>query len=145
MTMTGDSCHCILLTKSVDYFLHDADTHRFLVVWYILSRIEIRSLARLKERLFPKGCRAPSLVKPLLHTLAAIVLLACTSMELFFFFFFFFFEELRFIIYTIMNVNNWGFGRLVGITVWFTVIVDLARREIAMSLPWVPHPFQPHC
>lgn len=109
----------------------------YLVVWYILSRVEIESLARLKERVLPKNSRTLGLVKATLHTLAVIVLLGCTLMELFFF------ERLFFQKYTIMDLNDWGFGQIVGITAWFAVIVDLARHEIGMSQLWAPHLLNP--
>ncbi len=109
----------------------------YLVVWYTLSGIQNESLAKLKERFLPNGSRTLGLVKVLLHTLAFIVLLACTLMELFFF------VKLLFNKYTIMNVSDWGFGQIVGITVWSAVIVDLARYEIGMSQLWAPYPFLP--
>ena len=98
-----------------------------LVIWYTLRRFKNECLARLMERLLPKGSRTLRLVKAVLHTLAVIVLLACTTMELFFF------VKLLFNKYTITDVHDWGFGQIVGITVWVTVIVDLARHEIGMS------------
>ena len=42
-----------------------------------------------------------------------------------------------------MDVNDWGFGQIGGITVWFAVIIDLARHEIGMSQLWVLRSFQP--
>ena len=78
------------------------------------------------------------LVKAVLHTLAAIILLACTTMELFFF------AKLLFNKYTITDLHDWDFGQIVGITVWVAVIIDLARHEIGMSPLYVPHTFQPH-
>ena len=99
----------------------------YLVVWYTLSRFKNKYLARLKERLLPKGSRTLRLVKVVLHTLAVIILLACTTMELFFF------VKLLFNKYTITDLHDWGFGQIVGITVWVAVIVDLARHEIGMS------------
>lgn len=110
----------------------------YLVVFYTLSRIKIEPLTRLKCRVLPKGSRMLGVVKAMLHTLAVIMLLTCTLMELFFF------EKLLFDQYTIMDVNDWGFGQIVGITVWLAVIIDLARHEIGMSQLWVPHPSQPH-
>lgn len=109
-----------------------------LVVWYTLSRVKIEALVQLKERVFPEGSKTLGLVKAMLHTLAIIILLACTLMELFFFRLLFF-EK-----YSIMDVNDWGFGQIVGITVWFAVIIDLARHEIGMSQLWVLHSLQLH-
>ena len=99
----------------------------YLVVWYTLSRFKNEYLARLKERLLPKGSRMLRLVKIVLHTLAVIILLACTTMELFFF------VKLLFNKYTITDLHDWGFGQIVGISVWVAVIVDLALHEIGMS------------
>ena len=99
----------------------------YLVVWYTLIRFKNEYLARLKERLLPKGSRTLRLVKAVLHTLAVIILLACTTMEVFFF------VKLLFNKYTITDLHDWGFGQIVGITVWVAVIVDLARHEIGMS------------
>ncbi len=110
----------------------------YLVVWYTLSRVEIESLARLKERVLPKGSRTLSLVKAMLHTLAIIILLACSVSELFFF------RQLLNVKDTIMDVTGWGFGQIVGITIWFVVIIDLARHEIGESQRWVQNRFQPH-
>lgn len=110
-----------------------------LVVWYISSRIENESLTRLKERVFPKDSRALGLVQVMLHTLAIIILLACMGMELFFFGKLLFNEK-----FTVVDVHDWGFGQIVGITVWFAVIIDLARHEIGMSQLWDSLRFQPH-
>ena len=101
----------------------------YLVMWYTLSRFKNQYLARLKERLLPKGSRTHRLVKAVLHTLAVVILLGCTTMELFFF------VKLLFNKYTITDLHDWGFGQIVGITVWVAVIVDLARHEIGMSPP----------
>lgn len=98
-----------------------------LVVWYTLSRYSVKSLVRLKERVLPKGSRTLGLVKAMLHALAIFVLLACTLTELFFFGLLFFKK------YSVMDARNWGFGQIVGITVWFAVVIDLARHEIGMS------------
>ena len=111
----------------------------FLVVRYTLSHFEVGALAQLKQRLLPKGSKTRGLVKIVLHTLAVGILLACTLMELFFF------VQLLFNKGTIMDVHDWSFGQIVGITVWLAVIVDLARHEIGMSLLLAPHPFHPHC
>ena len=99
----------------------------YLVSWYILIRFDNEYLARLKQRLLPKGSRTLRLVKAVLHTLAVIILLACTTMELLFF------VKLLFDKHTITDLHGWGFGQIVGITVWVAVIVDLARHEIGMS------------
>ena len=99
----------------------------YLVMWYTLSRFKNEYLARLKERILPKGSRTHRLVKAVLHTLAVVILLGCTTMELFFF------VKLLFNRYTITDLHDWGFGQIVGITVWVAVIVDLARHEIGMS------------
>ena len=99
----------------------------YLVVWYTLSRFKNEYLTRLKERLLPKGSRSIRLVQAVLHTLAVIILLGCTTMELFFF------VKLLFNKYTITDLHDWGFGQIVGITVWVAVIVDLARHEIGKS------------
>lgn len=101
----------------------------YLVVWYALIRFKNEYLARLKKKLLPKGSRTLPLVKAVLHTLAVIILLACTTMELFFF------VKLLFNKHTITDLHDWGFGQIVGITVWVAVIVDLARHEIGMSPP----------
>lgn len=98
-----------------------------LVVWYILSQVEIESLAQLEERVLTKGSRTLGILKAMLHTLAIMILLACTLMELFYFGLLFF-EK-----YSIMDANDWGFGQIVGITVWFAVIIDLTRHQIGMS------------
>ena len=99
----------------------------YLVIWYTLSRFKNEYLARLKERLLPPGSRMLRLGKVVLHTLAVVILLACTTMELFFF------VKLLFNKYTITDLHHWGFGQIVGITVWVAVVVDLARHEIGMS------------
>ena len=45
----------------------------------------------------------------------------------------FYFGLLFFEKYSIMDANDRGFGQIVGITVWFAVIIDLSRHEIGMS------------
>ena len=111
----------------------------YLVVWYALSRVEIESLTQLKDIVLPKGSRTLGLVRAMLHTLAVIILLACTLGELFFF------GKLLNEHDTIMDVHDWGFGQIVGITVWVAVIIDLARHEIGMSQLWVSPHLQPPC
>ena len=107
-----------------------------LVVWYTLGRAEIKSLARMKKRVLPKGSRTLGLAQAMLHTSAVIILLACTTGELFFFRLLLLRKE------GITDMTNWGFGQIVGITVWCAVIVDLVRHEISMSELRIlyPHP-----
>ena len=99
----------------------------YLVIRYTLSRVKNEYLVQLKERLLTKGSRTLGSIKAVLHALAVTILLACTTMELFFF------VKLLFNKHTIADLHNWGFGQIVGITVWLAVIVDLARHEIGMS------------
>lgn len=98
----------------------------YLLLWFTLSRVKIKPLTEFKERILPQGSRSLGLVKTILHTLAVILLLACTIVELFFFI------QLLSTKSGMIDMSNWGFGQIVGITVWCAVIVDLVRHEIGM-------------
>ena len=61
------------------------------------------------------------------HMAAASIFLFCASME-----YFFFYQMLVPQYDRIVNVQDWGFGQIVGIAVWAVVIIDFARHEISM-------------
>ena len=62
-------------------------------------------------------------IKLILHASAIMVLLTLSAIELYGF---------HSVLYgtSIINVDDWGFGQIVGITIWIAFIIDLVRHEI---------------
>ena len=65
------------------------------------------------------------------HVSAVLILTWCTMME-----YFFFYQMLVPQYDRIVNVKDWGFGQIVGITVWAVVIIDFIRHEISWLYRW---------
>lgn len=98
-----------------------------LVLWYVLARTkDLEYLAPL-NRFFSNHKLARWLTVTILHTGAILILLSCCAIELYWFF-----ELLKGP--SIMDLHDWSFGQIVGITIWAAIIIDLLRNEIGMWL-----------
>ena len=97
-----------------------------MILGHCLSKLNILD----KPGLHPYFRRARKIVRGFTvsaaHLVTILILLACTAIELFFF-------------AIILGKGNpfvphgWGFGQIVGITIWCAFIADLIRHEMGMS------------
>ena len=87
-----------------------ADPRRFMRARHFLHRF--------------KSLRA--LTNGFLHGCATLISIGCTIVELFFFVRLF---ESK----NVLDLHEWSFGQIVGITIWIAVIVDFVRHELGMS------------
>ena len=80
-------------------------------------------------RSFPLSERTTRLMNIMIHVVTASTLVYCTALECFFFY-----QMLVPQYDRIVNFQDWGFGQIVGMTVWAVVIVDFVRHEIGLAM-----------
>ena len=110
--------------------------------WYLLAHVvDPPWLGRFRERL-ERSNSLYTWMNACLHSGACIILIGYTAVILFYF-------ARLFQQNSIMDLHNWSFGQIVGITIWTAIIVDLARHKLGMFntifvicglnllLPWV--------
>ena len=98
----------------------------FVTGWYLTKCFKDHSMFQRFTATYNRSTIVRPLLTTVLHTTAIFILLFGSAAELFFFRQFF---SKRFT----GVLNEWGFGQIVGITIWSAVIVDLGRHEIGKS------------
>ncbi|KAI4181767.1 MAG: hypothetical protein L6R41_006416 [Letrouitia leprolyta] len=92
----------------------------------VIARWLAQSFPLMINRIFLPKSTTRSMRK-MIHLAASLILIWCAAME-----FFFFYQILVPQYDRIVNFNDWGFGQIVGITIWAVVIIDYARHEVGL-------------
>ena len=91
--------------------------------WYVLAQVMKSQRSRQSRDFVHGNKRLHLLMTAFLHGGAMFILLSCSVVELFFFVQLFSHDS-------IMDHQEWGFGQIVGITIWTAIIIDLVRHEL---------------
>ena len=97
-----------------------------MILGHCLSKLNILDNPRLQPHFRTVSKKVSVFAVSAFHLVTVLILLACTTIELFFF-------------VTLLEEgnpfvsHNWSFGQIVGITIWSAFIADLIRCEMGMS------------
>ena len=92
-----------------------------LVMWYVLARAKIHEYPNTLLSTNRSGVRLAVII---LHASAVLILLTISALELYWL--------ITLLIGPSIMDYDWGFGQIVGITIWAAVVIDLVRHEVGM-------------